>query len=95
MRNLVDALLSYSRLQIESAPMTRVALDDAMDDALANLKSLIEENHAVVTRDNLPAVIGDKSQLTSLFQNLILNSIKYRQHGETPQALRSSLRFRC
>jgi light-regulated signal transduction histidine kinase (bacteriophytochrome) len=38
----------------------------------------VEESGAVITRDPLPAVMGDLVQLTRLFQNLLVNSIKYR-----------------
>ena len=32
----------------------------------------------MITRESLPQVIGDPIQLTRLFQNLLVNSIKYR-----------------
>jgi len=52
--------------------------DEALDDAIRNLHSLIEESGAVLTRGPLPWVRGDLVQLTRLFQNLLVNSIKYR-----------------
>ena len=39
----------------------------------------IEESGAVVTHDTLPTVMADAIQLSSLFQNLIGNAIKF--HG--------------
>jgi light-regulated signal transduction histidine kinase (bacteriophytochrome) len=54
-----------------------------LDDAIRNLQSLIEENSATITRGPLPMVAGDAVQLTRLFQNLLVNAIKYRSE-ETP-----------
>ena len=44
----------------------------------------IEENQAVITHELLPEIIGEYSQMVSVFQNLIANAIKYRSR-ETPQ----------
>jgi light-regulated signal transduction histidine kinase (bacteriophytochrome) len=43
--------------------------------------SLIQESGAVITRVPLPAVNGDPIQLVRLFQNLLVNSIKYRSEA--------------
>jgi PAS domain S-box-containing protein len=77
---LTQALLSYARtVGPEAAPTTPVAMSDAFNQALANLKSIIQESGAVITRSDLPIVKGDRIQLTQLFQNLIENAIKYRR----------------
>ena len=43
---------------------------------------MIEENHAIVTNDDLPTVRADASQLALVFQNLLANAIKFR--GKDP-----------
>jgi light-regulated signal transduction histidine kinase (bacteriophytochrome) len=53
------------------------ACEAALDRALSNLQAVVEQSGAVVTRDPLPEVMGDGSQLTQLFQNLIGNAIKF------------------
>ena len=58
--------------------------DESLDDAIRNLHSLIEESGAVITRGALPSVTGDPVQMTRLFQNLLVNSIKYRS-AEVPR----------
>jgi len=79
METLVHDLLDFSRIDVRGMDFfTRTSLDAAMDDAIGNIRSLIEESRAVVTRDSLPLVMGDAVQLTRLFQNLLVNSIKYR-----------------
>ena len=42
--------------------------DDALNDAIRNLTSLIDESGAVITRGPLPSVKEDLIQLTRLFQ---------------------------
>ena len=57
---------------------------------MRNLHSLIEESGAVITRQGLPSITGDPVQMTRLFQNLLVNSIKYR----SPRAAAHSRRRR-
>jgi PAS domain S-box-containing protein len=84
---LTQALLSYARaVGPEAAPSTPVAMNEAFDQALANLKSIIQESGAVITRSELPVLKGDRIQLIQLFQNLLENAIKYRR--EIPPVIR-------
>jgi PAS domain S-box-containing protein len=79
MQNLIHDLLDFSRVDARGADFfTRMNCEDALNDAIRNLHSLIEESGAVLTRGPLPWVRGDLVQLTRLFQNLLVNSIKYR-----------------
>jgi light-regulated signal transduction histidine kinase (bacteriophytochrome) len=89
MRALILALLDYSRLDRNWAPE---ALDvtGALDEALANLKTTIDENGATVEHGPLPRVLGDRIQLVRLFQNLIGNAIKFR--GAQPLRIEVGLR---
>jgi chemotaxis family two-component system sensor kinase Cph1 len=53
-------------------------MEEALEQALVNLKMSIEENNANITHDPLPIITADYSQMIQLLQNLIGNSIKYR-----------------
>jgi hypothetical protein len=75
---LIQNLLEFSRVESRAAPFVAVELNDVFSDVLESLHSSIEEGGAVVTRGPLPAVPGDRTQLTQLLQNLIGNGIKYR-----------------
>lgn len=84
MRRLVDDLLDFSRVEARGADyFAAMNCDEALDDATRNLRSLIEETGTVVTRNGLPRITGDLIQMTRLFQNLLVNSIKYRS-SESP-----------
>jgi PAS domain S-box-containing protein len=77
---LTQALLSYARaVGPDTAPTMPVSMREAFDEALANLKSTIQESGAVITCGDLPIVKGDRIQLIQLFQNLLENAIKYRR----------------
>jgi light-regulated signal transduction histidine kinase (bacteriophytochrome) len=79
MERLIHDLLDFSRIEARGADFfTNISCEAVLDDAIRNLRSLIEESGATVTREPLPAVTGDAVQLTRLFQNLLVNSIKYR-----------------
>jgi PAS domain S-box-containing protein len=79
MENLIRDLLDFSKIDSRSADhFTSVSCDKALDEALANLRLRIEESQAYIVRGPLPLVTGDSIQLSRLFQNLLINSIKYR-----------------
>lgn len=85
MEKLIHDLLDFSRIDSWGTDfVTRTSCDDALDDAIQDIRSLIEESGTVITRESLPHVMGDQIQLTRLFQNLLVNSIKYRS-SEPPQ----------
>ena len=79
MEKLIHDLLDFSRVDARGADFfTRMNCDEALDDAIGNLHTLIEESGAVLTHGPLPWITGDPVQMTRLFQNLLVNSIKYR-----------------
>lgn len=92
MQRLVYDLLDFSRVDARGSDFfARTSCDGALDDAIRNIQSLIDENSAVITRScPLPLIMGDPVQLTRLFQNLLVNSIRYR--AEEPPGIRIAVR---
>ena len=85
MRTLIRDLLSYSRvIHDPQRDFHRVDLNAALRSALENLQTSVEESGARITRDPLPAVLGDEGQIAQVFQNLLGNAIKY-SGGRTPE----------
>jgi PAS domain S-box-containing protein len=82
MQTLINDLLAYSRISTHAQEFTATNCETVLDAAMANLMVAIAESSAAVTADALPTVIGDATQLTQLFQNLIGNALKFR--GERP-----------
>ncbi len=79
MQALINDLLSFSRVGRSIESFVPVDLDSALTRALANLDVTMSAAGAeVVVRGTLPTVPGDPILLTALFQNLVVNAIKYR-----------------
>lgn len=85
MRQLIDDLLSFSRVGTQAKALSPVSSEAALNAALANLSLSISESGAEIKREPLPVVLADQSQLTQLFQNLIANAIVYRRADEPPR----------
>lgn len=88
MSTLITDLLTFSRVHLDDSNMALTDLNDTVDAAMTNLGSALAESGASVSHDVLPVIVGDAALLTSLFQNLIGNAIKY--HGERTPEIRIS-----
>ena len=77
MREMIDGLLEYSRVETRGDPFETVDLDAALDAVLADLQIQIEESGAEITAADLPRVEGDASQVRQVLQNLLSNAITY------------------
>jgi two-component system sensor histidine kinase/response regulator len=84
MRMLIHDVLAYSRIGKETPRLERHDLRESLETALENVSEAVTACGATVSAEFLPAVIGDGSQLSRVFQNLIGNSIKYRTPGLPP-----------
>jgi PAS domain S-box-containing protein len=82
MQRLIRDLLSYSRVDARSLPFTRIPFLDIVRDAVTLLESSLRDSGGRVTWDELPVVMGDRSQLVQLIQNLVGNGLTY--HGDKP-----------
>jgi light-regulated signal transduction histidine kinase (bacteriophytochrome) len=84
MRTLVEDLLSFSRVESRSQPFEAVSLDETLLQAKMMLEASIADGGAQISTDPLPTVMGDRTQLCQVLQNLIGNALKYRSN-ETPR----------
>ena len=78
MQTLIRDLLSYSRVDARSGPFKRIPFLDIVNDALILLESSIHDSGGQIACGELPIVMGDRSQLVQLMQNLIGNGLAYR-----------------
>jgi PAS domain S-box-containing protein len=88
MQRLINDLLTYSRVGTRGKEFEPTNCGRILEQVLNNLEVIIEENNAVVTFDPLPTLMADQVQLGQLFQNLIVNAIKF--HGEEPPRIHIS-----
>ncbi|QSW97752.1 PAS domain S-box protein [Haloterrigena alkaliphila] len=82
MREMIDGLLEYSRVETRGDPFEPMDLNAVLEDVLADLRVRIEETDAEVTIEDLPRVEGDASQVRQVFQNLLSNALTYS--GDDP-----------
>jgi chemotaxis family two-component system sensor kinase Cph1 len=85
--DVVDSIYAYA--QVLETPVFELAnLNAIVDSARYALQSVIEENPATVTRDDLPSIRGDCAKLLLLFRELLRNALKFR--GEAPPSIHCS-----
>jgi light-regulated signal transduction histidine kinase (bacteriophytochrome) len=82
MQTLINDLLAYSRVSSQGGAFAAADCNHILRMVLENLHVMIQTHHADVTVDPLPVVLGDATQLGQVFQNLIVNAIKF--HGDHP-----------
>ncbi|MGW5101173.1 sensor histidine kinase [Streptomyces sp. NPDC004100] len=84
MQILINDLLEFSRVGRVHHAHQSVDLNTVIKRTLTAISVSIEESGAVITRDELPTLVADSTQMGMLWQNLIGNAIKFRRPGETP-----------
>ena len=80
MQNLIIDLLEYSRVGTGDDEPENSDFEFILNKVLSDIKAVIKENNATISYDQLPEVMADSTQMAQVFQNLILNGIKF--HGE-------------
>jgi PAS domain S-box-containing protein len=78
MEKLINELLTYARVNTRGHAFAPADAGVVFEQAVANLAAAIQEAGAVITRDALPVVQGDETQLGQLAQNLLANAVKFR-----------------
>ncbi len=78
MREMIQGLLRYSRVDTPRTTQESTNSAEAYQEAIEILSTVIDDTNAVVTAETeLPVVTIAKPQLVQLLQNLIGNAIKY------------------
>ncbi len=78
MQALILDVLEYAKVGSDNNSFKETNTSLCVTKAIFNLSNAVSEKSADITLDEpLPAVQGDATQLTSLFQNLIGNAIKF------------------
>ena len=77
MQILINDLLDYSRIGTRGKKFSVVDIHDVIGQVVNNLRLKIQEKNALITNDEVPAVVADEGQMVQLFQNLIWNALKF------------------
>jgi signal transduction histidine kinase len=83
MQRLINDLLAFSRIGRLTTGFTDVDLNRVLDDVTSQLEARNEDDGEIVW-SGLPTVEGEEPLLTTLFVNLIGNSLKFRRPDVPP-----------
>ena len=83
MQRLINDLLAFSRIGRITTGFTEVDLNRVLADVAAQLEGRAGEE-ADISWSELPTVEGEEPLLTTLFSNLVGNSLKFRREGVLP-----------
>lgn len=81
---LMEALLKYSRLNTKAGPFELIDLNSTLNEAKAQLSSVINVQNATISSPELPAAVGEERQITQLFYHLLHNALLYQADGNQP-----------
>ncbi len=85
---LINDLLTYSRVNTGEHIPENVNLNNLMLIILNGLNQSIKEQEAEIIQENLPEIVlGSKTKIKQLFQNLIANAIKFRKPDKPPKVI--------
>ncbi|MBC2606619.1 sensor histidine kinase [Pelagicoccus albus] len=91
LQSMIDGLLSYSRIDRAGSKQEAFDLFSSARQSVSELSKLIQENEAVVEfLGESPTVFGNVDQITQLFQNLIVNALKFRSEESPVVHIRSA-----
>lgn len=84
MQQLIDDLLSLSRVTTKQNPMEPIELRAIAREVLGDLEVRLQTTRGRVELGELPLITGDPVQLRQVFQNLIGNALKFHRLGVPP-----------
>jgi light-regulated signal transduction histidine kinase (bacteriophytochrome) len=78
MRTLILDLLTYSRIPSNPQAAKLIDTNDLVKQCLQNLEGSILASQANITIQDLPDMVGNYSQISQVFQNLLGNALKFK-----------------
>lgn len=82
--SLIDAILSYAKLETKELAIEKVDLGEIMKNYIRTHENTLKDKNASLVYKNLPTVYANKTFISLLFQNLIENAFKYN-NSENPK----------
>jgi light-regulated signal transduction histidine kinase (bacteriophytochrome) len=82
---LIDDLLNFSQVATSQETDEPVQLSKLVRLVLTDLEVTIQQSGAKISVGELPEILGEKSQLSQLFQNLLSNAIKFHKPDMNPE----------
>lgn len=77
LKELIDALLSYSKAESDPLELEYVSIDDTTSEVCETLKSQIEAAAVRVSIGEMPMVMTNRAAMRQVFQNVISNALRF------------------
>lgn len=90
MRKIILDLLEYSRTGKEAFSDDMVDISEIVTSIIKLNHTFFEEKKAVLTMDKLPTIRVKKPMIRQLFQNIIINALRYAKSDTPPKIFVSS-----
>lgn len=84
MQAVVAAVQQFMRIAADTNGQTAVDLNAAVANARMRIEKSIVESAAIITQDVLPVIKGNSEQISTLFEILLANAIRFRRQEEPP-----------
>jgi signal transduction histidine kinase len=85
MKSLIDDLLLFSKVNFTPMEFSDVDLNEILREVINDLDVRIEQSGGSVQVDQLPIVQGIPAQFRQLFQNMIVNALKFCKKNVPPK----------
>lgn len=85
MRRLIDALLTFARVNDSNTSIADVDLEGLWKSVLVDNSARIKALKARIDVTGLPVVQADETQMRIVFANLLSNALKYQPDGQVPE----------
>jgi len=80
MDNLIDGILEYSRVGRIGETQEQIDLNTLVNEVIEMIA--VPESMQIAVENDLPVVVGDRTRLEQVFQNLLSNALKFMDKSE-------------
>ncbi|HEX9615866.1 MAG TPA: PAS domain S-box protein, partial [Anaerolineales bacterium] len=84
MKEMIDDLMSYSRVATQPRTFAQVDLNQVIRQVIADLEVSLHQSGGQVQFEDLPVITADPVQMHQLLLNLVSNGLKFSRPGSPP-----------
>ena len=85
MQTLIRNLLSFSRSATDAGVFEEVDLNKLLAGVLSDVEMYIQQKNAIINFGDLPVIVVNSVQMRQVFQNIIINALKFSRQNTVPE----------